>query len=194
MNIIYEFVSNNWISDRREGTVFIMKLSDGEKIIISMLYHIHKKLGIEEESDAEFIHESILSGNLWAIKIQLSGLFDKQNSSAEVDETLSILYMWFCIESSFNSLSPEDQAMISEATNSKTVEFPGFSHNCEPHYEIAKYIINSLDRYTEFASRDLRCPAPTLLKYKKMLEVFDKYNKPNIPLSSDMIINILNAA
>ncbi len=170
-----------------------MKLSDGEKIIIKLLADIHEKLGIEKDSQSDFIMESIYSGNLWSIKEELDWLLNGKDISEEIkDETFDILDMWRVIETSFNNLSDKEQSSILEATNSTNPpEFKGFDANNETHYWVAKHIIKQMKRYTEFENRELNSHCMVIDMYRRMLEEFNK--TPRGHLTPENIIQILEA-
>lgn len=169
-----------------------MTLSKGELIIIKLLCDIHDKMGIAKGADS--IMESIYSGNLWSIDQQLRGLLNvRENSKEAVDETHSILEMWYALENSFKHLSDEDKIKVNKATDShKELIFPGFDANNEEHYGIATHMIKELGLYTEFAKHDLNSHCPTLAGYRRMLEVYKNY-KPAYKLSSEIIIEIIDA-
>ena len=169
-----------------------MKLTDGEKIIIELLADIHKKLGIDD-SKANFIMESIYTGNLWSIKQNLDGLLGINEKSREVvDETYNILDMWRFIESSFGSLSKSEKERVRNATDStEDPEFKGFDGNNDDHFGVAIHMIQQMGLYQEFVNRDLNSHRRVLDGYRRKLRIFKNFGPGE--LTSDMLIQILKA-
>ena len=69
-----------------------MKLSDGEKLILTMLCEIHEKLKIENGVDTELVKEAIYGGNLWGMKWAFTGIFhDSEPTDEVVEEAAEIM-------------------------------------------------------------------------------------------------------
>lgn len=176
-----------------------MKLTDGEKIIIAMLADIHKKLGVEGETDLNLLMKSIYGGHLWSLKHDMSGLLhDYVDDDEEVKETYNILDMWRVIEPSFDDLDINDKSRVRAANHGHDPKFSGFDGNNEPHFGIAKHLVDVMGRYSEFADRDLNSHSPVVPRYLQMYGVFaamlaDLGTRPARFLTADEIIKILEA-
>ena len=91
-----------------------MKLSDGEKLIVTMLCDLYQKLKIEGDLDPELLLAAIRSGNMWMLDAEYSNGFGKDVPGEEVRETADILDMWQFIEGAAARLSPADRAKLLE--------------------------------------------------------------------------------
>jgi uncharacterized protein YfbU (UPF0304 family) len=144
-----------------------MKLGDGEKLILIMLSEIHEHLGIRDGVDPKFVRSAIYSGNTWGLRWKYPNIFDNvEIDHAVVSEVVHILDMWSFIESSYQRLSAEDKARIeAEAVPfGKDVQFTGFDGNNEGEYVgAARFLIEKLDRFSNFKGRDLDSHVPMSL-------------------------------
>lgn len=155
-----------------------MKLSNSEKLILTMLCDIHKKLGIDPQDgiDPEFISSSITTDNTWAIDWKYQGIvFDRSEPDPpEVIEVVNYLDMWSFIESSFEALKDSDKQLLKNNREVIHVNFVGFDGNNEAEYiSIARFLIQKLKRFIEFDKRDLDSHAPTIGRYRRMYSVFE---------------------
>jgi uncharacterized protein len=177
----------------------MMKLTDGEKLILTMLCELYEKLGIKGEIDSRFVKEAIVSGNLWGLKWNYGGLFHDYEASEDVlHETVDILDMWTFLESGYEKLTPEEKFRVEEeaAPLGKYVHFTGFDGNGEPEYNcVARFLIEQLDRFQNFKGRELNSHMPTLEACKRMLAVFGPLRSSlgNGQLTTEKIIDILKA-
>lgn len=171
-----------------------MKLTDGEKLILMMLSEIHEALKIKNGVDSKFVRSAILSGNLWGLKWGLPGIFHGSEPTPEVvTEVCEILDMWSLIERSYRGLSPEDTTLIEKeaAPLGKHVRFTGFDGNNEAEYiNVAGFLVDELERFSEFKGRDLNSHMPSLDAHRRMLTVF-KPMRTSSNLTATEIIAIL---
>jgi uncharacterized protein YfbU (UPF0304 family) len=168
-----------------------MEMSNGEKLIAIMLADIMQANGITGEVDPAFIKEAISGGHLWALEWQYSGLFhDEEPGDEVVQETADILSMCSFLEYSINELDATDRATIPE--HDRTV-FEGFDANNEPHYGVARMMIEEMGRWTEFKGRPINSHAQILHRYRQMLERYNGNGASKMGgLKLDEIVAILS--
>lgn len=174
-----------------------MNISDGEKLILKMLSEMYKHLDIKGEIDPEFVEETLYTGHTWGLHWKYPGIYQNEENPPEVKEVVNTLSMWSFLESSYERLSPRDKELvkINAAPFGEHVKFRGFDGNNECEYmSVASYLINHLDRFTEFKGRDLNAHCPSVDSYRRMYAVYDSidglYNKD---LTAVEIIEILKA-
>jgi uncharacterized protein YfbU (UPF0304 family) len=174
-------------------------LGDGEKLIVMMLCQLFKHLKVKSEIDPAFVEEVIYGGHYWALSWEYSGVFHShQDAETVVTEVVDILDMWSFLERGFGALSKNDKDRVAAAAEpfGKHVVFAGFDGNGEgEHIGVAGFLINKLDRFTEFKGRDLNAHMHTLDTYRRMLSVFEPI-RPNLigrDLNAEEIIQVLKA-
>ncbi|WP_264627871.1 YfbU family protein [Candidatus Symbiopectobacterium sp. NZEC135] len=95
-----------------------MKLTNSEKLILTMLSEIYEKLGMNDghnEIDGNFVKSAIQKNHTWALSWKYQGIaFDEEDQPHEVDEVVNYLDMWDFLEESAGSLSAADQAELVE--------------------------------------------------------------------------------
>ncbi|MDO9475139.1 MAG: YfbU family protein [Pseudohongiella sp.] len=173
-----------------------MKISDGEKLIILMLTELYQKLNVEGEIDPEFIRSAIFSNNLWSLPWKYSGIpFTDQETPDIVKEVLDILDMWSLIEYSYENLSDEEKVRLEEGAGvfGKDPIFRGFDGNNEStHMGTALFIVNDLDRFQEFAGRNMNSHMSSLDGYRRMLHKFENIRKNHEQFDVGNLIQLLN--
>jgi len=177
-----------------------MQLTDGEKLILIMLSEIHEKLAIPNGIDPKFVRDAIYSGNAWGLKWKYAGIFDSAESPDDVrHDVVNILDMWSFMESSYKDLSNADKTRIeNEAHPFGDARFSGFDGNNESEYiSVARFLIDHLDRFTDFKGRDLNSHMPSIDRYSRMFLVFEPIHKSlglsGKKLGATEIIEILKA-
>lgn len=174
-------------------------LSPGQSFIVCMLCEIYKHLKIKGDMDPELISSAILSGQLWSLEWEYEGVFqDYVASRSKVSEVVDILDMFSFIESSYGKLSPEDQQYVKEQNEYAGIwlVFDGFDGNNESdYYGIANFLIKDMGRFSEFKSRRLNSHRPVLVRYRKMLSVFDsiRHRLTGAMLSKEQIVEVITA-
>jgi uncharacterized protein YfbU (UPF0304 family) len=172
-------------------------LGDGEKLIVMMLCQLFKHLKVESDIDPGFVEEVIYGGHYWGLGWEYTGLFHShEDAETVVTEVVDILDLWSFLERGFGALSESDKDKVAAAAEpfGKHVMFAGFDGNGESEYiGIARFLINKLDRFTEFKGRDLNAHMPTLGAYRRMLSVFEpvRVNLTGRDLNVAEIIQIL---
>jgi hypothetical protein len=174
-----------------------ISLGSGEKLIVMMLCQLFKHLKVEGEIDPDFAEEVIYGGHYWALGWEYSGLFHShEDAETVVTEVVDVLDLWSFLERGFASLSKKDKDRVAAETFGKHVAFAGFDGNGEgEHIGVARFLINKLDRFTEFKGRSLDAHMPTLDAHRRMLSVFEPI-RPNLTgrdLNATEIIQILLA-
>jgi len=174
-------------------------LSDGEKLIATMLCQLFKHLKVKSEIDPEFLEAVIEGGHYWALGWKCQGIFHQdEDADTIVSEVVDILAMWSFLERGFEALTKNDKDRIAAEAKpfGEQVIFAGFGGNFEAeHLSIAKFLINRLDRFTEFKGRTLDAHLPMLDAYRRMLSVFKPFlrNLTGRDLNAVEIIQILLA-
>jgi uncharacterized protein YfbU (UPF0304 family) len=176
-----------------------MKLSNGEKLILILLTEIYDKLGIDGETDSEFIQSAIFSDNLWGLSWKFSGIpFEKSETPPIVHKVVNILDAWSFIEESYEGLSEEDKLKVEKGAYwfGKNPKFRGFDGNNETEYmSIARFLIDDLNRFQRFKGRELNSHNPSVDGYLRISTAFEPMRAtiepPNL-LSADQLIELLN--
>jgi len=180
-----------------------MKLTNPEKLILIMLSDIHKKLGIQEGIDPNFVESAIYSDNTWGFEWKYTGVFASASEPTrpEVTEVLNYLDMWELIEIAYSHLDEEGKKELATKVDSpfgKNVEFRGFDGNNESEYiGITRFLVNDLERFVHFKGREgLNSHMPVLGIYRRMYQVFEPLRRTliNKPLSVDQLAVILKSA
>lgn len=175
-----------------------MKLSDGEKIIVSMLADLHKALKVESDLDPEFIQEALTSGQTWAIRSRYPGLLNDYGvDDATVRTVHEVLSFWSVVERSYDQLSDTDKARIEAEAQpfGKNPRFPGFDGNNESELMgTAAFMVEHLGMYPEFEGRaNLNSHMPTRDSFRRMQAVYKPMVEKsfNYDLTADGLIAIL---
>lgn len=159
----------------------VVRFTDGEKMIISMLSDVYKRLNVKGEIDPEFVMETIWGGHSWALRWELSGLYhEHEDSPATVREVVDFLDMWSFIESGFEQLSVEDKETLRIDADpfGTDVRFAGFDGNNESEYiGVARMFVEQMGRWSIFKGRELNSHHPTLHTYRRMFRVFEPMRK-----------------
>ncbi len=174
------------------------KITDGEKLILSLLGDVHKHLKVKSDLEPDFIMETIYGGHYWGLSWKYSGIFhDHVDNRRNVSEVVNVLEMWSFIEQGYAKLSPKDKARVEKEAEpfGKNPKFRGFDGNNESeHMGIARFMIDKLDRFSIFEGRDLNSHMPSLGTYRRMLGVFEPMRSTMMgrELGAGEIISILN--
>ncbi|MCK5270228.1 MAG: YfbU family protein [Sedimentisphaerales bacterium] len=159
-----------------------MDLSKKERLIIVNQLKILEKLYPEEAKEYSNHRKAIEQGYKLHYSWLTEWLYDEM-SEDECKEVLSILEMYRAITSSYRSA--EDKQGLEESE----IKFPGFDGNEESNqFGYTLYFIVDLGRYDELRGDaeypDFNSHRPKLKKYKKMLEIWNKYeNKHSLTIT-----------
>lgn len=174
-------------------------LGNGERLIVLMLCQLLKHLKVDGDIDPKFVEDVIYGGHFWAFDWEYQGIFHSHvDSEAVLSEVVDILGMWSFLESGFKELSQQDKDKVAAEAEpfGKRVVFNGFDGNNEGQYiGIAKFLINKLDRFTDFKGRDLNSHFPSVDMHRRMFAVFGpiRQNLIGRGLTATEIIQILRA-
>lgn len=174
-----------------------MNISDGEKIIILMLAELSEKLQVNGEMEPDFLRSAIFNDKLWAIKWKYSGIpFSDSEDPEVVKEVLDILDMWSSIERSYENLDSNAKESIRNAIGAlgDNPRFRGFDGNNESDYVgTALFLVNELDRFTEFKGRGFNCHHPSIDMHKRMLAAFEPLRRKYVltELSGEQLLTVL---
>ena len=177
-----------------------LKLSEGEKLITLMLCELYEHHKINGNIEPLFVKEALLGGHYWGLKWEYTGIFHgHEDNTTTVHEVVDVLDMWSFLEESHAVLSKKDKDYIAKeaAPFGKRIVFRGFDGNNEvEHLSIARFLIDKLDRFTQFKGRDLNSHTPRVRVYRRMVKAFEPM-RPNLGpgnlLGTGAIIKILNA-
>ncbi len=155
-----------------------IQISDGEKIIMAMLRDLYHGSDVKNrEMDPDFILSALDGGHHWALAWKYHGMFNRyQNRNQDVEDVVKILNMWNFLESGYDQLSDEEKKKtVGEVyPHWESIWFPGFDENDETsHYNIARFLVNDMERFVRFKDRDMNSHQPLLDTYKKMFVTFE---------------------
>ena len=169
-----------------------IQISDGEKLIITMLCDLYRGLGVKnEEIDPDFILSVLVGGHYWALAWEHKSVFHShQDREQVVSEVVNILDMWSFLESGYDQLSDEQKEQIVEEMGvpGKNIRFPGFDGNNESDYFIvARFLVYEMNRFQSFKGRELNSHSRCLNGYRRMFMAFE-------PMRSKLIGGDLNVS
>ena len=177
-----------------------VRISDGEKIIITMLRDVYRSLGIKNgEVNPDFVLSALVGGHYWALAWEHTGILHGHIDHEQiVSEVVNILDMWSFLESGYSRLSNEQKHEIAAELEpfGKDVRFPGFDGNNESnHYSVARFLVDEMNRFQSFKGRELNSHSERLNGYRRMLRVFEPMRKTLTggDLSVSQIISVLKA-
>ena len=86
-----------------------------------------------------------------------------------VEETKDILDLWKVVECAYRDLSPDGKESLVNMFRPGGISFQGFDANNEPHYFIAKFLIEEMGLWQFFAGRELNSHSPSIDAHRRML-------------------------
>jgi uncharacterized protein len=162
-----------------------------------MLSEIYEHLEIQGQIDPRLVRDAVGSGNAWSLSWQYPDIFGTQEANEAVRrEVVDFLDMWSLIEFSYKCLFPTDKEHVAEAGPlGPNVQFYGFDVNSESEYlDVARFVIDQFDRFSEFRGRTLNAPMPAVRAYRRMYAAFQPMRKSlvgNRHLEAMQIIELL---
>lgn len=175
-----------------------IRLSDGDKLVLTLLCQIIKQLKLKSDVDPAFVEEVIDSGHYWGLSWKYPGIYHgHEDRAAVVSETLDIMDMWYFIERGYKGLSKKDKDRVAVEAEplGKHVVFSGFDGNNESEYlSVARFFIEHLDRFPEFKGRDLNSHMPSIDADRRMLAAFKPMREKILvgrDFNADEIIQLL---
>jgi uncharacterized protein len=174
-------------------------LSNGEKLILTMLAEIYKKLGINGGIDPNVVLAGTRGDTAWILQLEYGNIVRSSDElPPAVKETCNILDMYRSIEPSFTKLNEPEKERVKRESDpfGDYVKFQGFDGNHDAHYGILSDLVNVLEKYEERNDGIVNSHSSVSLpKYRKMLAVFHSMPDPYLHdgLTGDQIIQILKA-
>ena len=167
-----------------------MNLSDGEKLILSMLCDLQQALKVRGSVDIELVRTFISDGPQYKPSLARSGdVRDTDRRSAQAQEVGQILEMWSAVERGYKRLSLEEKEQVEAEAGplGRGVRFSGFDDETEAdHRDVARALIEKSGRFDRFHGRNLSISMPTLDGYRRMLALFGSMG----PVSADARLNV----
>jgi uncharacterized protein YfbU (UPF0304 family) len=169
----------------------------GETLITHMLCDLHKHLKIKGGVNPDLVESALVRGHYWALEWEYPGIFHDHSVDKEtVSEVVDILDMWTFIERAYGKFSSKEKEEIKKGTDhfGNHVLFNGFDGNNESeHFSITLFLVNDIERFTNFKGRELNSHMEKVGIYKKMLRVFKPIRTTLVgrELSVPEMINIL---
>ena len=112
-----------------------MKLSNSEKLILTMLAEIQVKLGIQNGTDTKLLTSAIYSNNTWALSLEMPGIVggSPDPTPPAVSEVAEILDMWSFLEEADVKFGPAEKARVKSEADpfGSHIHFGGFDGNNE---------------------------------------------------------------
>lgn len=103
---------------------------------------------------------------------EITDIIQEEFSYTNANFVWNVLDMYSCIYYSYNGI---DNSQISF----ESIKFRGFDGNNEAEFRAyCSFIVNELDRYTEFKGGDFNSHAPSVHKYSIMLQKWNEMGKP----------------
>lgn len=154
-----------------------LDLSRGERLILSVLCDVSRKVGTEGMVDPGFLQTAIQGGHSWAIEWEYPSLsHDHTNSRHTADFVVRVLSMWRAIEEGFDKLSQtEKQRLLQETGLAGAPEFPGWNGEQEANLKsTARFMTDHMNLFPMFKGRSARASTkPVLARYKRMIDCLD---------------------
>jgi len=173
--------------------------SRGETLLLHLMSDLFKHQKIKSELDPSFIKEALHGGHLWGLEWEYPGLFHShQDKYDTVQEVVSILEMWDFLEGSYKNLTAKQKQTVKNQAQpfGEDATFRGFDGTNETdHIGVARFLVESLGRFSRFKGRDLNCHYPSIDTHHRMLEEFlpMRNSLRGRDLSDAEIIQILKA-
>ena len=174
-------------------------LSMGEKLILSILCDVSRKVGSEGTIDPDFLEAAIKGGHAWAIEWEHPSLaHGHTNSQNTADFVIRVLTMWRLIEDGFAKLPASAQDGVRRATGlTGTPKFPGWDSEHEANYKsTARFMTEKMDLFPMFIGRAAADSGkPMLDRYKEMLKrlAIQEAKGPVNRLDAEQLITLLGA-
>ena len=177
-----------------------MKLSNSEKLILTMLAEIQEKLGIQNGTDTKLLTSAIYSNNTWALSLEIPGIVggSPDPTPPAVSEVAEILDMWSFLEEADVKFGPAEKARVKSEADpfGSHIHFGGFDGNNEAELMgIARFFVEDMGRFPRFKGRDMNSHHPSIATYRRMLAVFEpiRSSLDGHGLSVEQVVEILKA-
>jgi uncharacterized protein YfbU (UPF0304 family) len=175
-------------------------LSEGEKLILTMLCDLYRKVGAEGAIDPEFLQNAVRGGHYWAVEWQYpSFAHGHDNTVSQADFVSKVLSLWRQIEESFRQLSPDEKGKVmSDAALTAQPSFPGWDGHRETDYmSIARFMTDRMNMFPSQKGKAGReAGRPSVIGYRKMLELHDSFEQDarDRKLTAQELVELLKLA
>jgi uncharacterized protein len=175
-------------------------LSLGEKLILSILCDVSRKVETEGTIDPDFLEAAIKGGHSWAIEWEHPSLaHGHTNSQATADFVIHVLSMWRLIEDSFGQLPDEAQQQVRKGAGlTGAPKFPGWHSEQEANYKsTARFMTDRMNLFPMFEGCSaLDSGQPVVARYKQMLGILGDFDKAGTeqPLGTEQLVRLLSVA
>ena len=174
-----------------------VRISGGEKLILTMLRDLYRRLNVDGEIDPDFVGEVLAGGHYWALDWEVQGLFHgHRDDRRTVTETVDVLDMWTFLEEGYEALSTADKEKVRNSPSGygSAVRFLGFDGNHDDHFGIAVFLIEKMGRFRRFAGRELNSHHPVIDGYRAMIRTFEPIRATLIgrSMTADEVIAVLD--
>ena len=160
-----------------------------------MLSDLYDSVDIKGKIDHNFIRSAISANMEWSIPWKCGFTSDIPDTPDIVKEVMDIFDMWRAIEDSYKELSDDDKTILEKNANpfGNKPKFEGFDGNNESEYmRTALFLVNKLDKFSEFKGRDLNSHSRSIDIHRKMLPTFTEIlDKSGFPFQVDDLAKIL---
>jgi uncharacterized protein YfbU (UPF0304 family) len=173
-------------------------LTAGDKLNFMLLRDIAKHLKVPTETNLDLVAEVIYGGHYWAPAWEMQGLFHNHaDRPADVSLVVDVLDMWSFIEERVEKLEASDLEKVKAANHGHAPKFVGFDGNNEAELlAIARFLVETMNRFTRFKGRDFNSHSPSVARYRRMVAAFEPMRATldfGRQLSPNQIIEILEA-
>ena len=136
-----------------------MNLSNEQRLIVTMLASIQRKLGVAQDDEAldqDFIMEAIYQEQQWAIPAKYIGKFARAPLPPDIARVYDYLSMWEHLEGVFEGLSAAEQQRVVAILEPGhgSLRMRGFHGSQESeHLAAARFILAHMQAFPRFAGR-----------------------------------------
>jgi len=168
-----------------------------QRLLARLLSEIHQKMDIKDGINSALLSEALRYGHDWAIKGIVPDSSETSNGVEEkVEFVHDVLGMCRHLDSARENFSNEEKELLqAKEINLQKSTYEGFDGNNDDEYNIAEFILNKLNLYSELTSLNSHSIG-TKDTYRKMLEIYTPINtfnsKDGKALSFDQYSSIVN--
>ncbi|MBA1250934.1 YfbU family protein [Pseudomonas luteola] len=156
-----------------------MEMTNYQKLVLTMLCDIHEKLEIQDSVDPKLVMEAVHGDNTWGLSWAYPGILENEPNPPHVEFVANVLQMWEDVERSYEQLSDDDKVKVETAATpfGNDPKFPGFDGNNEGEYlSAARFMVENLDRFSDFKGRVNNSHFPAVDGYQRMLNVHEGFS------------------
>ena len=180
-----------------------MNLSNEERLIVTMLASIQRKLGVKQDDEAideDFVMEAIYQEQQWAIPVKYTGKFVSEPLPPVVARVYDYLSMWEHLEGLFEGLLPAEKERIVAAIEpgQASLRMRGFHGSLESeHLAAARFILAHMQAFPRFAGRLAHAEKRPMLELHQAMWAryqHELMEAENGGLTVDQVLSIVQSA